>query len=57
MQAPIVCFTYLLVSHEPMAERLMFCYLAFVSVAAMGATYSGKEQAAEARSNGTDEGD
>lgn len=48
-QAPIVCGAFLVLSSEPMPERLMLAYLAFVSIAAMAVTYSGKAKAADAQ--------
>lgn len=45
-QAPIVCGGYLYVSNEGWPEKLIAGYIAFASIAAMGATYAGKEKAA-----------
>lgn len=46
VQAPIVCGGFLLLSSQPMADRLIEAYIAFASIAAMGVTYSAKSRAA-----------
>lgn len=50
VQAPVICGLYLVVSTEPLAQRLLLAYLTFVSIAAMAVTYSGKAKAADAQS-------
>jgi hypothetical protein len=49
IQAPIALPAYLYVSKEEWPERVMLAYLAFVSIAAMGATYAGKKEANDAK--------
>lgn len=49
VQAPVVCIGYVVVSKEPLTERLILAYLAFVSIAAMAVGYGAKGEAAKAK--------